>query len=462
MQQMGWDPGLGCGCRGLVCIREEGSGEGRSEEGDVEFLHNFLGVEETRVDEKLRELRSKDESSKQLEKIAEEKSNSLASLQSEVQLLQEKGSLDAKELVGKVDEQASKLEKQIVNLKKEIEVQNRKTDELETRANVAEKKIEGMNLKLESLRLINDEQRSKIRKAERALQVAQEEMVKDKLKASSISQQLNEVHQAWLLPWFSAHFGYCKTIVVANWKEHAKPALDLTIEQALEKLSEVEKWAQPHFETFKTEWIPAIKECCMAFVSNIEQQLQSLTTKAFDFYQVTKGIFVPHIVKIQEIVDPYFQEAKRFTKPHIDHVSRIAKPHADKARVFLKPYSNEVLRNYKKIAENVRIYHSQVQANLYETLNSYEFTKPLATEELLWLMASILMALPVVFLFRILLRKKPRKRTHKTRTSHTRRRLKLLLTYEVPRLGISPPMDSWYLEEGVMGIWSAQLYNFFW
>ncbi|KAL2503223.1 myosin heavy chain-related [Forsythia ovata] len=387
---------------------------------ELQQLKSKVSRLETSVDEKLRELRSKDESSKHLEKIAEEKSSRLASLQSEVQLLQEKGSLDAKEQVGKVDEQASKLEKQIVNLKKEIEVQNRKTDELETRANVAEKKIEGMNLKLESLRLINDEQRSKIRKAERALQVAEEEMVKDKLKASSISQQLNEVPQPWLLPWFSAHFGYCKLI----GKSSAKPALDLTIEQALEKLSEVEKWAQPHFETFKTEWIPAIKECCTAFVSDIEPQVQSLTTKAFDFYQVTKGTFEAHIVKIQEIMDPYFQEAKRFTKPHIDHVSRIAKPHADKARVFLKPYSNEVLRNYKKIAENVRIYHSQVQANLHETLNSYEFTKPLATEELLWLMASILMVLPVVFLFRILLRKKPRKRTHKTRTSHNHRRVK--------------------------------------
>lgn len=42
---------------------------------------------------------------------------------------------------------------QIVNLKKEIEGQNRKIDELEKRANVAEEKIEGMNMKLESVYL---------------------------------------------------------------------------------------------------------------------------------------------------------------------------------------------------------------------------------------------------------------------------------------------------------------------
>ncbi|CAI9760940.1 unnamed protein product [Fraxinus pennsylvanica] len=380
---------------------------------ELQQLKSKVSLLETSIEGSLRELRIKDDSIKQLEKIAEEKSSSLASLQSEVQLLQETRSLDEKVRPGKVDEQASKLEKQIVNLKKEIEGQNRKTDELEKRANVAEEKIEGMNLKLESLRRISDEQRSKIRKTERALQVAEEEMLKAKLEASSISQQFKEVHQARLWPWLSAHFDFCKTIIVANWKEHAKPALDLTIEQALQKLSEVEKWAQPHFETFKKKWIPSIKKHSMAFVRDI-----------FDFYQVTKGNLEPHILKIQDIIDPYFQGAKRFIKPHIVHVLRIAKPHVDKARVFLKPYSKEVLRNYKIIAKNVRIFHSQVRATLHETLNSYEFTKPLATEELVYFMASISMVLPVVFVFRTLARKKPKKRTRKTHTGHTHRRVK--------------------------------------
>ncbi|CAA2969154.1 Hypothetical predicted protein [Olea europaea subsp. europaea] len=366
---------------------------------DASLYHEFqqlkskVSLLETSIEENLRELRIKDDSIKQLEKIAEEKSSSLASLQSGVQLLQETGSLDEKERGRKVDEQASKLEKQILNLKKEIEGQNRKIDELEKRANVAEEKIEGMNMKLKSLRQISDGQRSKIRKTERALQVAEEEMLKAKLDASSISQQFKEVHQAWLPPWLSTRFEYCKTIIVANWKEHAKPALYLTVEQALQKLSEVEKWAQPHFEMFKNKWIPSIKKRSMAFVRDI-----------FDFYQVTKGNLEPHILKIQDIIDPYFQGAKRITKPHIDHFSRIAKPHVDKARVFLKPYSNKVLLKYEIIAKNVRMYHSQVQATLHETLNSYEFTKPLATEELVCVMASVLMALPVVFLFRILTR----------------------------------------------------------
>ena len=59
---------------------------------------------------------------------------------------------------------------------------------LEAKANVAEKKIHELNLKLENLQKKNGaEQKTRVRKAEHPLKVAEEEMLMAKLKAASIS-----------------------------------------------------------------------------------------------------------------------------------------------------------------------------------------------------------------------------------------------------------------------------------
>ncbi|KAI3443428.1 hypothetical protein Pfo_000093 [Paulownia fortunei] len=398
--------------------------QSKAAELELHQLKSKISSLETSIEDQTGKLKRKDGGIKQLEKVIEEKSNSLASLQSAVRSLQEKGSLEVKERIEEVNTRVNELEKQIVYLKKEIEAQNKRKDELEAQANVAEKKIEGLNLKLENLRKINDEQKSRIRKTRHALQVAEEKMLKAKLEASSITKQLKEVHQAWLPPWFSAHLVHCQSFVLTHWNEIARPAFDLIIQKALKQKYEVEKWVQPHLERVKTKWFPIIKEQYNAIVDNFHPWIQLLSTQATDYYHVTWSTIEPHIVKIQEIMGPYFQEAKMFMKPYIDQVSEITKPHLDKAQLFLKPYSKKVVRYHKKITKNVRGYHSLVQATLHDTLNNYELTKPLATEGLVRVMASIVMVLPLVVLFRILVLKEPKKHRHSTNRSHTRRRAK--------------------------------------
>ncbi|KAK7814045.1 hypothetical protein CFP56_003936, partial [Quercus suber] len=67
-------------------------------------------------------------------------------------------------------------------LKKEIETQNLIKDVLEARANVAKKKIHGLNLKLENLKKNGDAQKTRVRKAEHLLKVAEEDMLMAKLR----------------------------------------------------------------------------------------------------------------------------------------------------------------------------------------------------------------------------------------------------------------------------------------
>ncbi|XP_043807887.1 uncharacterized protein LOC110603713 isoform X6 [Manihot esculenta] len=308
---------------------------------------------ESRVNEKTQELKSKDDLISQKEKIIQENSDSIVSLQNEISSLLKKGKLDTAEQVGKAHARAGELEKQVDKLKKELETQQRQKDALEAKASEAEKKIGELNLKLEKMKETNvililqlqevsDEQKNKLRKTERALKVAEEEMVKAKLEASSKTQELNEVHGAWLPPWLAVHVVHCQT----HWNEHGKPAMDLFFAKAVEKKAHAKKWAKPYLETIKTE-------------------------------------------------------AKKFSKPYIDHVAMKTKPHVDKVRVVLKPYTKQAVHAYGKFLESATTYHHQVQGTVQETLNKHELTKPLATQELIWFTASALLALPIIILSRI-------------------------------------------------------------
>ncbi|KAL3642824.1 hypothetical protein CASFOL_013639 [Castilleja foliolosa] len=399
---------------------------------ELQQLNSRISSLETSIEDQTGDLNKKDGGIKQLEKVIEEKSNSLASLQSKVQLLQGKGSLELKDRVGKVDTRVNELEKQVISLKKEIEAQNKKKEELEARANAAEKKIEGLNLKLENLRRINDEQKSRIRNAQDALQLAEEEMLRAKLEASSLTKHLKEVHLAWLPLWVSAHLVHVESFVLTHWNDIGRPAFDRTIQEAIKQKYEVEKWVRPHLETMKTvryclglivvglgdirlvkkrdgpmsKFSPAIKQHYDAIVNDFYPFIHSLSTQALDYYHLTWIAIKPHTVRILETMDPYFQETKMFMRPHIDQILQITKPHLDKARLILKPYTKKVVCYHKKITEHVRVYHSRIQATLHETLNSYNLTKPLATEGLIRFMASILMLLPLIVLFRILVPRK--------------------------------------------------------
>lgn len=53
--------------------------------------------------------------------------------------------------------------------------------------------------------------------------------------------------------------------------------------------------------------MPAIKEQWTAVTTYAEPRLQLLTTKYVQVYEKSKSAITPHVVKLQEIVDPYYQ-----------------------------------------------------------------------------------------------------------------------------------------------------------
>ncbi|KAJ6819007.1 uncharacterized protein M6B38_404920 [Iris pallida] len=234
------------------------------------------------------------------------------------------------------------------------------------------------------------------------------------LEASSKLKELSEVHGAWLPTWLVNHITHIQELAETNWNEHAKPALVIVLQKASEMSEHVHKWAGPHLHAAKTKWIPAAKEQLVVFKYNVEPYWQKISAKSIEVYKASWSAIEPHVVKVQELTDPYLQQAK----PYINQVVHATKPHFEKVQVLLLPYKEHVAHASGKFLKTARTYHSQVQANIHERLKKHELTKPHATKEVAWFMASASLAFPVFFLYRLLSAifckkaRKPRQNAH--------------------------------------------------
>ncbi|XP_011075615.1 uncharacterized protein LOC105160023 [Sesamum indicum] len=378
-------------------------GEPRSDGPDSvvsEQLNSKISSLGYHIEEKIREIKDKDAVIAAKDKIIQEISDSIVSLKSEVASLQEKGKLDAAKQEDKAHERARELEKQVGKLKSNLHVQIKEKEQLKARESEADKKASQLNSKVESLQKIIDNQKAKLRKTERALQIAEEEIMKAKLEATSKSKELMEFHGAWLPPWLAVHFMRHQILLEKHWKVHVKPVLEPLMQKAIEKKAQAEEWAAPHLETMKTKWVPIIKEKWVVVSSNVEPHVRTLSARTIEIYESSKTTVTPHIIRVGEFLDPYFQELRKVSKPYIDQVATATRPHVDTLRSALKPYTQEAVVAYGKFVESATIYHHHVQNRVEEKLKSHELTEPWATKEMAWFAASALLALPVLFLLR--------------------------------------------------------------
>ncbi|KAG7037583.1 hypothetical protein SDJN02_01211 [Cucurbita argyrosperma subsp. argyrosperma] len=399
---------------------------------ELQELKSKIQTLESNLDEKNQELMRKDEVLAQKEKIISAKLDSISLLESEIASLQVCGSssLGFYYVFKDVYYCAKKKEKldaeeQVDDLKRQSEILNGEKESLEILANEAEKKTNEASLKLENFQKIHEEQKTRIRVTEQALEVSKEEMMKAKFEAASKIKELTEVHGAWLPPWLATHYGHFQFFITTRWNEHAKPAIDVVIEKALDKAAQAEKWAEPHVKTVKAKYIPAVKERWLVVKKNVKPHVETLTTKTVEFYKTSKSVITPYAVKSKEAIGPYYLEVKKFSKPYVDQVATVTKPHVEKVRVVLKPYTKKLVHASGKFLESAAVYHQKVQGTVKETLHKHELIRPLATRELEWFAASAILALPIILLFNIcsaIFWKKPKKPARNANVHHARRK----------------------------------------
>ncbi|CAL9233800.1 unnamed protein product [Arabidopsis halleri] len=396
----------------------------RSDGGEIELdqLNAKIRALESQIDDKTKELKGREELVTEKDKLLQERQDKVASLETEVSSLRKKGSSDSVELLSKAQARAAELEKQVEVLKNFLEQKNKEKASIEARTSEAEKKLNKLNSKLEKLHKTNEEQKNKIRKLERALKISEEEMLRTKHEATTKAKELMEVHGAWLPPWFAVHWSNFQTVAGTHWDAHGKPVMEKVTQKVTLAKNQAEKWAKPHMANVKTKYIPAMKETVK---THVEPHVQTLSTKAKEAYHASKSAVTPHIVKIQEHVDPYYQEAKKFSKPYVDQVATATKPHVDKVRATIKPYTKKTIHYYKEFLESASTYHHQLQANVDRKLKSHELMEPFATKEFTWFAASALLALPIFIVYKFLcsLFWQTKKPTRQPR-HHTRRKAK--------------------------------------
>ncbi|CAH9138316.1 unnamed protein product [Cuscuta epithymum] len=390
---------------------------------ELKSLKSKIRTLESYVEEKGQELNGKDQAILDKENTIKVKSDRIASLQAEISSLQKKGSLDAHDQVGKAQARADLLEKQAESCQKEIELKNDQNKELEAQKIVTKKQLSESNEKILTLQNIILEQKAKLQKTERALQVAEEEMVRARSDASTKTRELVEVHGAWLPPWLAVHLIHYQALWEKHWQENIKPAMNVVLQKAIEKKAQTEAWTAPHLETIRTKWFPCVKEQCLLMATYVEPHLHSLKTKVLETYASSKDAVTPHVLKVQEIANPYFQHIRKFSKPYIDQLASTTRPHVEKARLAAKPYTKKAVHVYRKFLESATTYHHQLQSNVQDTLKRHECTSPFATKELIWFAASAMLALPIFLLFKVfsaIFRAKPSNRSGSTHRSRRR------------------------------------------
>ncbi|GMY17668.1 huntingtin-interacting protein 1-related protein-like [Fagus crenata] len=391
----------------IKVIRSDGS-DSSALKIELEQLKSKIQTLESHVDEKSKELKAREAIIVEQEKIVQDKSDSIASLQSEIASLQKKGSLDAEEQVGKAHARAGELEKQVDNLKRELETRNEEKKAFEARVNEAEKKVHELSLKLENLQKINDEQKTKIRKTERALKVAEEEMIKANSEAISKAKELIEVSNnnnglsSLELPFAAEglaliptnhiddtalliHDAYPLLAIVALITHCLRPLLPPPMPfvagpcGSFHLLDWVHgSWLPPWFAVHLIHWQSCLEthwnehgKPAMDIVIQkalekkvqagkwAEPHMEAIKTKWIptikEQWVVVKMNVEPHVQSLSKKTIEVYEASKSAVTPHVERVHEFIDPHFQEAKKFSKPYIDQIATVTKPHVDKVRV-----------------------------------------------------------------------------------------------------------
>uniref|UniRef100_A0A7N0R8X2 Uncharacterized protein n=1 Tax=Kalanchoe fedtschenkoi TaxID=63787 RepID=A0A7N0R8X2_KALFE len=224
---------------------------------ELDQLRSSISTLETRIRARVEELKSKDDNIKRMEENIQGKTDYSASLNIQIEALQ-KRSQETEKLKTKINARSSERSSQIGSLKKELEAQEKKKDDLEVRRYTAEEKIRELHLKLESLQKISDEQRTRMSKIKHDIQFAEENLMRLKLEASLVSEEMNQASDM--------------KGIVQEWADPHIKAVEKHLKTCITRFSVT---TQPHFDKLRASLRPYTRE----IVRTYRRLMRSVTTR---------------------------------------------------------------------------------------------------------------------------------------------------------------------------------------
>lgn len=261
-------------------------------------------------------------------------------------------------------------------------------EEAEAHAGAAKSHEEAANLHLnekEKTIMALEDQRIRLQKAERGLQIAEAAMLKAKAEAEEKAKRLDEIHQGWLPPWAAMRAELLQKTAYSRWSTHADPVV-----KNLQKSASTNhvKYVKPHLDTIQTKVNPLIREKWQKLTEAVAPHLETVKNMGVK----SREYIAPHVETVQKTVSPYAEAAKEKSKPYVDKASTFAAPHLERLNTLAGPH-------YRRAVTTAYNYHEGVQSYLKESLGKYEFLSHLLTKESIWFLAAAVLALPIMLIF---------------------------------------------------------------
>lgn len=234
-----------------------------------------------------------------------------------------------------------------------------------------------------------EEQKTRLQRAERGLQVAESAMLKAKAEAEEKAKRLDALHQAWLPPWAATHAETLQKTASSRWSTHAEPVVRNLKRSASTKAAGAHEYVKPHLDTFHTKVNPVIQEKWQKLAAGLAPHLETVKNAAAS----SRDYITPHVNTVHQTVNPYVEAMKEKSRPYIEQAKVHAAPHMERVNTIAGPH-------YERAVKTAHSYHALVQSHLREKLGKHSISAWLATNTVFISgLAAAILALPFATLF---------------------------------------------------------------
>lgn len=242
---------------------------------------------------------------KSKDSILSQKDKQISTLETEMSSLHthKEGAGAAEAQLASALSKVRELESQVRAVKEEAEKYKQEAKKEADRAKAVESSANAHLAEKEKVVKALSDQKSRLQKAERGLQIAEAAMLKAKAEAETKAKKLEEVHGAWLPPWAAAHAETLQKTASSRWETHAEPAVRNLQRSVSAKAMDAHGFMKPHLDSFKTKVYPVISDKWRKLTLAVAPHLETIRKAGVS----SREYMSPHFETVQNTVDPYVQ-----------------------------------------------------------------------------------------------------------------------------------------------------------